>query len=382
MKAALALVPVAISIALYVTSLVGLAKGLRRRTLGEPRLARYPRVSILKPLAGVDDELAQNLASFARIDYPAFELLLGVASESDPALGAARAFLRDYPWIEGRVVITDPASAHNPKVAQLVGLETDASGEVLVISDSNVRVEPRYLARLVAALEAPGVGLVSSLVVGTGERSLGAALENLNLGATFAPFVASASVFADRALCIGKSMAMRRGVLARLGGFRRVGDVLGEDHVLGRVFEQAGWRVVTSMDPVENRNVDCTVRRTFERHARWAKMRRAVAPAAFAIEPIASPALVSALAAALCPSPIAFAALGVATALQIAGAAWALRTLRGRSPAARLAVLEIPRTLVLFACWISAWGSRRISWRGHPYRLHRGSVITPVPAAR
>ena len=374
------LVPTVSSIALYVASLVGLWLGLRRRTRAEPKLARYPRVSILKPLAGRDDELEKNLESFARLDYPNYEILFGVASEADPALAVARTFAAAHPWVDARVVLTDPVAALNPKVAQLVGLGAVATGEVLVISDSNVRVPTRYLSILVAELLRPGVGLVSSLVAGTGERSLGAAMENLNLGATFAPFMASAKVFAGRALCVGKSMAMWREALDRLGGFRRVGSVLGEDHVLGRIFEDAGWEVALSMDPVENRNVDCSLGRTFERHTRWAKMRRAVAPLAFAIEPFASPILVTTLAAVVVPSPIAFAALAFACAVQIAGAAWSIRALRGRGPAGRLSVLEIPRSFLLFACWVSACASRRISWRGHPYRLHAGSVITPVPA--
>jgi ceramide glucosyltransferase len=374
------LVPTVLSIALYVASLVGLAIALRRRTRGEPELGRFPRVSILKPLAGRDDELEENLASFARIDYPNFEILFGVASAKDPAHEVALGFACAHPWVTCRIVVTDPDAAKNPKVAQLVGLAAVATGDVLVISDSNVRVAPRYISVLVAELQRPGVGLVSSLVAGTGERSIGAAIENLNLGATFAPFVASAKVFTGRALCIGKSMAMWRKALDRLGGFRIVSDVLGEDHVLGRLFEDAGWEVAVSMDPVENRNVACSVERTFERHARWAKMRRAVAPLAFAIEPFASPILASTLAAVLSPSPIAFAAVAVAAAVQIAGAAWALRALRGRSPAGRLAVLEVLRTFLLFACWLTACFSRRIVWRGHPYRLHRGSVITPLPA--
>ena len=64
-------------------------------------------------------------------------------------------------------------------------LDAASNGEVTVISDANVRVARSYLWSLVNELErrGDGGGLVTSVVAGTGERTLGAALENLQLGA-------------------------------------------------------------------------------------------------------------------------------------------------------------------------------------------------------
>jgi ceramide glucosyltransferase len=369
---------VALSVAALIVTLGSLGVTVAGRRKGEPALRRFPRVSICKPLAGTDDDLEANLASFAAIDYPSYEVLLGVASRGDPAYPVAMEFVAAHPWVDARVIVTDPGAATNPKVAQLVGLEEVATGEVIVISDSNVRVGTRYLSGLVADLERPGVGLVTSLVAGGGERSVGAAVENLALAASVAPVIATSDVVVGRVLCIGKSMAMWRGALDRLGGFRAFGSVLGEDHALGCAFARAGYRVALSADAVENRNVDCSLGRTFERHSRWMKMRRSVAPWAFAIEPCVSPVLVSTLAAAIVPSPIAFGVLGACTALHVGGAFVAVRILRGTWPAAWTAPIEVVRPFFLFACWLRAWASRRVSWRGHPYRLHRGMVITPA----
>src|SRR5262249_47017189 len=152
-------------------------------------------------------------------------------------------------------VITDPRAAMNPKVAQLIGLERVATGEVLVISDSNVRVAPGYLFDLVSEL-GDDIGIVSGVIVGTGERSIGAALENLHLASAIAPGVIAAATLSDKPLTIGKSMAMRRRDLLRIGGFSAVGGVLAEDHVLGRRFREAGFGVAIALSPVENRNVD------------------------------------------------------------------------------------------------------------------------------
>ena len=109
-------------------------------------------------------------------------MLLGVASWDDPAVPTARAFLRRHPKLDARLIVTDPEAARNPKVAQLLGLDRHATGEVIVISDSNVRVPRSYLWSLVHTLT-PDVGMVTSVIVGTGERTLGAALKNLRSSA-------------------------------------------------------------------------------------------------------------------------------------------------------------------------------------------------------
>ena len=285
----------AASAALYLTMVSGFLVAMRRRT---PARApqNTPRVSILKPLAGIDDELDENLSSFATLDYPDYEILLGVASVDDSAYPVARKFVERVGHERVRLIVTDPDAATNPKVAQLLALERAASGEVVVVSDSNVRVMPRYLEPLLAELSFPGVGAVSNLVAGTGERTLGAAMENLQLGAIIAPGIAAAAFVLGKTITLGKSMAMWREPLQSIGGFARVAHVLSDDHVLGRAFERAGYQVRVSLWPVENRNVDCTLERTIARHTRWAQTRRALSPLAFAIEPALSPVVITTLA--------------------------------------------------------------------------------------
>ncbi len=170
------------SLVLYGTMMVLFIVAMRRRArLGTlPSPTASPRVSILKPLAGEDDDLVENLESFARLAYPAFEILFGVASVTDPAYAIASAFVSRHPEVAARLVLTAPEAAINPKVAQLVGLESVATGEICVISDSNVRVSPTYLSSLVRELDDQTVGMVTSLFVGTGERTIGAAIENLS----------------------------------------------------------------------------------------------------------------------------------------------------------------------------------------------------------
>ncbi len=383
MFAQIAVAMTAASLVLY-GSMMGLffAALIRRRMRCPAAVDRAPSVSILKPLAGHDDDLEANLESFARLDYPSFELLLGIASLTDPAYPAARRFVASHAQQVGfnaRIVVTDPDVAVNPKVAQLVGLERVATGDVYVISDSNVRVRPDYLWSLVAELADERVGLVTSLFAGDGERTLGAALENLQLCAAVAPGYAAMNAI-HRPVTVGKSMAMRRRDMARLGGFLPFGEVLAEDYALGQRFRDAGFLVRASLDMVENWNVACTLMRTVERHTRWSKLRRALLPAGFALEPMLIPIVVASACAAIAPGELTAAMVVATCVLQTVTALVAVRMLRGRWLAWWYAPLEIVRSYVAFFCWVRAAASRRIEWRGHTFTLTRGSVIVRAAA--
>jgi ceramide glucosyltransferase len=389
-SALLELFPTAVSLCLYGAMLTGLAIGLRRerRRSSGPRPAQAkgaPRVSILKPLAGHDDELAENLGSFARLDYPAYEILLGVARSDDPAVPAARAFLAEHAahlrerGCDARLIVTDPSLALNPKVAQLVALERQASGDLVIVSDSNVRVSPDYLWPLVAELEDAEVGLVTSVFVGTGEENLGAALENLQICAWSVPAIVATATLTSRPLTIGKSMAMRRRDLGLLGGFRCVADVLAEDHVLGRLFRERGLLLRTSSAAIENRYVRCSLRQTLERHTRWARIRRVMLPSGFALEPLLSPMAVAVVVAAVHPSRLSLAVAASVIVVQTIAAYVTVRAVRGRPLAWYYAPLEVVRAALSLACWVSAWRTRRVGWRGGAYVLCPGSVIHPAP---
>jgi ceramide glucosyltransferase len=378
----IALAPTGASLTLYLVLMTAFCVVMLRRKR-KPRVepSRAPIVTVFKPLAGLDDDLDENLESFARLDYPAYELLLGVASLHDPAAAIARRFIERHPRVAARLVVTDADAAVNPKVAQLIGLDRHARGDIVVISDSNVRVKSHYLWTLVRELLEPNVGVATTLFVGTGEASIGAALENLQLGVMIAPSIALASLVTRRPPTVGKSMALWRRDLVRFGGFARVGDVLAEDHMLGRMFLDAGYEVRTSLDPVENRNVECSVRRSLERHTRWAQMRRILYPATFAVEIFGTPLAVALLVAVVSPTRPALAAVLVAGLVQTIVAFVSLGIFRGRAMKWYYAPLEAVRTLLVLVCWIRAAASLRIEWRGHPFILGANTAIVPVVAS-
>ncbi len=376
------LAPALLAAGLYLTQLVAATRALAQRPR-RTRTAPWPRVAVLRPLAGRDDSLDANLDALAAQEGGAYEVILGVATLDDPAMRAALAFQRRHPALPVRVLLTRPTNARNPKVAQLLDMALATDAEALVISDSNTRPHRTWLAELVAELQQPGVGLVSSLVVGTGERSFGAALENLQLCAGVAAGIAAVQHLGDRCLAVGKSMALWRRALDRAGGLQRVADTLAEDHLLGVHIRAAGYRVRTSLTPVANVNVRCAPTRTLERHTRWALMRRRLTPFGLGLaqEWLLNPLAPACVAAVVAPSRITLAAVAFCALLQVAGARILVRMLRGVEAPAWVALLEPLRVALAVLCGALALVSDRVSWRGHAFRVGEGTALTPLPGA-
>lgn len=340
--------------------------------------ADKPPVSILKPIKGAEEGLADNLRSFYRQDYPAFEVVFATTEPDDPALPVARAVAADFPHVPTRFVRSDPDFGLNPKVANLAGALGGASYDLVLQSDANVRAEPDYLDRVVSELVAEDGHLLSSMAVGVGERSVGATLHNLQLSAFTAPACCLALQFFGIPCVIGKSMLFRKSDLDAVGGLGIVRDTLAEDYVLGRVFQKHGMNVLLSTTTAENLNVDSTVDHFLSRHARWLKMRAAIHIPGFVADLCANStglSLLAFLASGLDPF---FGALFAGHAvLKTIGDAFLCRVTRGEPLAWRKAWIAPLRDVLMVAIWPYAAFSRSIEWRGVRLRLGWNTVLRP-----
>lgn len=329
-----------------------------------------PPVTIYKPLKGVDEDLEENLRSFFRLDYPEYQLLFGVADSDDPAIGIVEGLRREFPGRDAQLVIGTPAFGLNPKVENLAAMTRYRKHDVVLISDSNVRVRPEYLRETTAYLAEPGVGLVTNQFVGVGEHQFGAALENLQLNGFIASGVALASCIG--ATCVvGKSMLMPQRALDSIGGLASVRNLLAEDQAVGMKVRKAGYSVRLSHHVIDNVNQSRSFQWFVNRHSRWFKIRRRMAGPTFLIEPIANLPLVGLVWALSGDNGFAWGGLVLLAGLGIARDAFQSWWLRGSVPRARHLLLSPLKDLCLLLVWLDALFDARVVWRGHRFFVGR-----------
>jgi ceramide glucosyltransferase len=337
-----------------------------------------PPVTIYKPLKGLDEELEENLRSFFGLDYPTYQLLFCVADADDPAIGVVQKLLAEFPGHDAQLVIGCPAFGLNPKVESLASMERYRKHDVILISDSNVRVKPSYLRETACYLAEPGVGLVTNIFVGVGETHSGAIMENLQLNGFIAGGMAMASVL--RVTCVvGKSMMMPVRVLEAIGGFARVRNLLAEDQVIGVLVRKAGYSIRMSHHVIENVNRRRGFTWFLNRHSRWFKIRRQMALSAFMAEPMANLATVGLVWAFSGDSGIAWGGLLCLVGLGMTRDALQTRWLGGRFPSLRNLLYSPAKDLLLLPLWFDAIVNTRVQWRGHRFHVGR---LTRLRVAR
>jgi ceramide glucosyltransferase len=349
----------------------------RRRRLPD----HTPPVTIYKPLKGCDEGLEENLRSFFHLDYPTYQLLFGVADPADPAVAIVDRLLGEFPEHDAALVVGNPTYGLNPKVENLAALERLRKHDVILISDSNVRVRPSYLRETTCYLADPGVGLVTNLFAGEEEEHLGASLENLQLNGFIAAGIATASVLGLTCV-VGKSMLMPARVLAEIGGLAGVRNLLAEDQVIGLRVRKAGYALRLSHHIITNVNRRRDLRWFLNRHSRWYKIRLQLAPGLYLLEPAANLATVGLVWVLSGDTGLAWGGLLGLCGLGIARDAIQTRRLRGSFPRLRHLPLSLVKDLFLLPVWIDALFNRGIQWRGNRFLIGRLTRLRRTRAPR
>ena len=334
-----------------------------------------PPVTVMKPLCGDEKLLESALASVCAQNYPAFQIVFGVQDARDPALRVVRRMRARFPACDIAVVIDAAPHGPNRKIGNLINMMPAASHDTLVFSDSDLHVPPDYLERIVAALEAPRTGLVTTLCAGlpTSAGLVG------RLGATGITHSFLPGALLSRALgredCLGTTMALRRDTLARVGGLKALVRHLADDHVLARRVHGLGLKVGLAATVPMTAVPETSFRALWQHELRWARTIRAVEPVLFTTSVLQFPLFWAMCAAALSgAAPWSLGLLAATWAVRAAAARTIDRTLLRTHPRACVAapwLLPLRDAMSVYQV-LSSYAGGRVVWRGHELRADNG----------
>ena len=360
----------------------------RRAASTAPAAGEFlPPVSILKPVRGLDPDAYANFASFCRLDYPEYEILFCVGDTADPALPVLQRLALDFPTTTIRIIIGSGRQATNDKCAKLARLTDEAVYEHLVINDSDVRVQPDYLRRMVAPLAAPKTGAVTPLYVPTEVNTWVQRLQEAGMLSEFYPGLFVAKELDGVKFALGPTIATRRSYLREFGGYAAIENRPADDLLIGRLIAEQGREVVLLPDAITTVPDYQSLGELFFKRLRWMTVMRHMRPAGHLglIFTLGLPWTILAL--ILAPNAlIAWSFLGgylfVRFALTLLVGQFGLRQ-RG----VWLNMLFVPLWDALATTiWLASFPRRTIRWRGQSYAILNGQLVpangvTPVAAA-
>jgi ceramide glucosyltransferase len=336
----------------------------------------FPPISVIKPLKGLEDNLFGNLESFCVQDYPEYEVIFSLQDENDPAYKVARKVKEKFADIPISIVIERCHHGFNPKVNNLFPAYRHSKYPTVLISDSNVMVDPYYLRTIVKPMDNPEVGLVCNLIKGIGGKTIGSIFENLHLNSFILGNICFLNKYLRIPCVVGKSMLMRKSDLEAIGGLGSVKDVLAEDHFIGEKIRGQKQRVVISNYLINNVNEYWNLRKFINRHVRWGKMRWKIGGIKYFLELTTNPVFTACLPLLLLgPTEKTLSVLTLVCLIKIIGDFYLGRSI-SRPMHPFLYLLAPMKDLLIGLIWIVPLMDDTVVWRGHRYLMGKDTRLS------
>ena len=361
-----------------VYSLLSVVAALRYLSVRPPALKSPEPISILKPLAGLDLGLESNLRTFFEQDYPAFELLFAVRSGDDPAVEIVERLRREYQQVPSRLLVTGESPYPNAKVYSLEQMLAAAANDLVVMSDSDIRVTPSLLKTVAAEFQDAGLGVATCPYRAVAGPSFWSRLEAIGMNTDFAAGILVARMLEGMKFAVGPTIAARRRVLQAIGGFDRLKDYLAEDFVMGKFAADAGHGVILSSYVIEHHIGGANLRLSAAHRLRWARSTRRSRPLGYLGQLFTMPLPLALLLCAVSPTwwPALLLTFGIRLLAAYVISAKILR--------AKINWLLLPiEDVTAFCFWLAGFFGNTIVWRGRRYRLYsdgRFELLASPPA--
>jgi len=362
----------AVFLGLALLGVVRFHQDARRQFRSVPDDPHLPPVSVLKPVHGLEAQLKENIESFFLQDYPGYEILFAADEADDPALEVVREVCARYPHIPTRILVTGTPWP-NPVVYSFHCMAQAAAHDILVTTDSDVEVSPRYLREIVPPLLDPKVGMVTCVYRGKNVAGFFSGLTAIGMSVEMTAGVLVANLLEGMKFGLGPTTVVRKDSLASIGGYSALQDYIAYDFAIGNLIAKAGYRVVLSNHIIDHVVNQKSLQRMWQNQLRWAQSTRYSRPwghfGSGLIFAILYGLLGFVSAALLGHWKVGIMLLGAAVLNRLAEA-WLVGWTVVRDPNVKSAPWLYPlRDLLGFFVWFASYLNLRYVWRDSRFEL-------------
>lgn len=335
-----------------------------------------PPISNLKPVRGADPEAYDNFASFCRQDYPSFEILFCIDGPEDPVRPVLERLQKEYPDANVRILFGSGRVATNDKVAKLARMVNEAAHEYLVISDSDVRVQPDYLRTVISPLQSRKIGAVTCLYVSESEGTFADRLHSVGMLSDFYASLLVAAQLDGVRFALGPTIATTRSALREFGGYESIENKPADDLWVGQLIAERGYEVELLRKPIQTVPDFSGIGQLLHKRMRWLVVQRHMRPSGHMGFLFTQGLPWALLAVAICPTAGVAACflggyLGFRTAITLLIGSWGLRQ---EGVWRKLWLIPVWDALA-FAMWVASFGRSTIRWRDADYRIIDGRLV-------
>ncbi|MFQ5965313.1 MAG: bacteriohopanetetrol glucosamine biosynthesis glycosyltransferase HpnI [Candidatus Scalinduaceae bacterium] len=347
-----------------------------------------PPVSILKPINGIEDGIHENFISYCKQDYPAYQIIFGTSDYKDPAIDVAKKIINEFPQKDIELVINNDSIGTNPKISNLNNMYKKAKHDIIVISDSDTKVDSDYLKKVISPLNNQDIGLVTCVYRQNIINNPTSMMESLSINHDFFPSVMVAQKLEKLSYAFGATIATKRVILDNIGGLKDFADYLAEDFHLGKKISEAGYKIclsnyIVDVIPEKRKFVNF-----FKHQLRWAKTIRTCRPAGYFFASFCKYGIVPSLvflfvnvfssteksSTLILPAILfmSFLSVRIITAYIIS-----LRHTKDQRLILHLLLLPLI-DILNFIIWCTSFWGNKISWRGDKFLLKKNGKIERI----
>ncbi|ODS31590.1 MAG: ceramide glucosyltransferase [Candidatus Scalindua rubra] len=367
-----------ISIAYYVFSLYCTTSFFNKKCDADDNY--LPPVTILKPINGVENGIYENLISYCKQDYPSYQVIFGVSNRKDHAIDVVKKVMNAFPQKDIELVINNDGIGPNPKISNLNNMYKKAKNDIIVMSDSDTRVNGDYLRKLVSPLSNENTGLVTCAYREKITNNITSMMESVSINHDFIPSIMVAQKVENLSYAFGVTIATKREILDDIGGFKEFANYLAEDFHFGKKISDAGYKLYLSDYIVDVIPEKKSFTNFFKHQLRWAKTIKACRPIGYISASFCKYGIVTSLVYLLISSFSTIAVILFITFLSvriISASIISFKYIKGQRSTLHLLLLPIS-DILSFTIWCASFSGNRITWRGMKFLLKKGGKIERI----
>jgi len=202
-------------------------------------------VSVIHPIKDLDFELDKNLESWFRQNYRGpVQHIFSFQTPDDPAIPVVRSIIEQHPDIDCRIIVNPVIAGLNGKSSNMVYGVREAKYDYLLFGDSDIRVKQDFIVKMIRPLKKEKVGMTTCGQVNIGGKDFWTRFFTFTQNSETDFIWAFLTKLGIDVGATGAAFAMKKQLLAEVGGLEAFGGSLLEDLHLGNTLYRMGYKLI------------------------------------------------------------------------------------------------------------------------------------------